>query len=946
MLGETIAHYEVLEKLGEGGMGVVYKARDTKLKRSVALKFLPATLTRDYENRERFIREAQAAAILDHPNICAIHAIEEAEGRIFIVMPCIHGQPLEERIASGPLRIDEALDIAIQTARGLREAHGKGITHRDIKSANIMLSANDHARIMDFGLVKFSGRTRLTKTATIMGTVDYMSPEQAQGDKDTDHRTDIWSLGVVLYEMLSGRKPFEANSDAALLHKIIYEDPIELRNFEPEPPEDLSCIVLRAMAKDKEDRYGAVSQLLEDLLSCRAGRLSTSTSVSAGIAEEQPPHPFASKTPFAGREREMAELSSFLRRAAGGRGMIVVIGGEAGVGKTRLTEELMVEARRQGLHVLTGHCHQGEDALPYVPFVEIIESVARSLSPESLILALGDSAPDVAKVMPELHGIVPDIAASPSRSEGPDQRYILNSLRTFFERLANRKPLLIVLEDLHWADKASLQLVLHISTHLRVMPVLLVGTYQDTDLERSHELYKVLAGLRRTRVYKRISLRGLHNDEAGTLIKAWLGGEPPPAFVKAIHNQTEGNPFFIEEILRYLNETGAICQRDGRVMTDFSLDQLSIPDEIKDVILGRLARLSEKCNSILTIASVIGREFDLDSLARASNLDEDTLADLLEEAVRAKVVTEMPGIPGRYRFAHILIYESLYEGLTTTRRIRLHGQTLHYADQNGAKLAYEIVGGSGPYVIAVGLSSCAAVRSRHMSIATKWDQIAQNCRVILYDRRGVGFSAAPESGYNLEAGVEDLRAVLDAVGAQRAVVWGATDGGPLAVIFAVQYPQRVAGLVLGGTTAKLINSDDFGYGINPVAIVSFINTDSADPGRAVSQLTRTRSGARRADAIGEVYRRIPKHAWYEILAALVNADVRDLLPQIQIPTLIIHDPDNQYIPVGAAYYLHEHIPGSRLEVSEEYGARLFGISLQCKIMEFIDEVTTGDLMRD
>ena len=264
MIGKTISHYKILEKLGEGGMGVVYKAEDTKLGRTVALKFLSPELTRDVHAKERFVREAKAASVLDHPNICTLYETYEIEEETFIAMAFVDGQNLKERIESGPLSLEEALDIASQVAEGLQEAHDKGIIHRDIKSANIMLNQKGRARIMDFGLAKIAGKTKLTDTSMVMGTVDYMSPEQARGEP-VDHRADIWSLGIVLYEMLSGRTPFEGTSDAALVHKIIYEAPPELTSLAPDTPPGLSAVVAHAMAKDKEERYASVSEFLEDL---------------------------------------------------------------------------------------------------------------------------------------------------------------------------------------------------------------------------------------------------------------------------------------------------------------------------------------------------------------------------------------------------------------------------------------------------------------------------------------------------------------------------------------------------------------------------------------------------------------------------------------------------------------------------------------------------------
>ena len=212
--------YKILEEIGRGGMGVVYKAEDTRLDRTVALKFLPQELTRDEEARARFIQEAKAAAALEHPNICTVYEVDEAEGRIFISMAFIQGQSLKDKLRGGPLDIEEAKAIALQVAEGLREAHEKGIVHRDIKPANIMVTDKGQAKIMDFGLAKLSWGADLTKPAMILGTAAYMSPEQAKGEP-VDRRTDIWSFGATLYEMLTGERPFRKGQERALIYAVL-----------------------------------------------------------------------------------------------------------------------------------------------------------------------------------------------------------------------------------------------------------------------------------------------------------------------------------------------------------------------------------------------------------------------------------------------------------------------------------------------------------------------------------------------------------------------------------------------------------------------------------------------------------------------------------------------------------------------------------------------------
>jgi serine/threonine protein kinase/predicted Zn-dependent protease len=264
MVGQTISHYKILEKLGEGGMGVVYKAEDTKLKRTIALKFLPSNLMYSPEAKQRFLHEAQAAAALEHPNICNIHEIAEAKEQVFMVMSWVDGQNLKEKIDSGPLKINEILNIAAQTAGGLQEAHEKGTVHRDIKSDNIMIDRKNQVKILDFGLAKLKNQTRLTRSGFRLGTAAYMSPEQAQG-ADVDHRTDIWSLGVVLYEMMTGQLPFKGEYEQAVIYSILNIEPEPVSSLRADAPVELERIVNKALSKDPSKRYQQASDLIVDL---------------------------------------------------------------------------------------------------------------------------------------------------------------------------------------------------------------------------------------------------------------------------------------------------------------------------------------------------------------------------------------------------------------------------------------------------------------------------------------------------------------------------------------------------------------------------------------------------------------------------------------------------------------------------------------------------------
>jgi serine/threonine protein kinase len=271
MIGQTVSHYKVLQEIGGGGMGVVYKAEDTRLRRTVALKFLPPELTRDKDAKKRFIHEAQAASALQHHNICTIHEIDEtADGRMFICMDCYDGETLKQKITSGPLPVEEALDIVIQAAEGLSKAHQAGMVHRDIKPANVIITSDGVVKIVDFGLAKLAGQTKVTKTGTTVGTIAYMSPEQASG-QEVDARSDMFSLGAVLYELLTGKLPFKGDHEAAVLYGIMHNDPEPLSKYCSDAPLGLQLVIDKALAKNPGQRYLSAADMCRDMKRLQAG---------------------------------------------------------------------------------------------------------------------------------------------------------------------------------------------------------------------------------------------------------------------------------------------------------------------------------------------------------------------------------------------------------------------------------------------------------------------------------------------------------------------------------------------------------------------------------------------------------------------------------------------------------------------------------------------------
>ncbi len=341
-LGDTVSHYRILSFLGAGGMGEVYKAEDTRLKRAVALKFLPLPLLQDEQAKQRLLIEARAISALDHPNICTIHEIDESDGRVFLAMAYYEGETLKQRIARGPAPVDEALDIVIQVTRGVAAAHAAGIIHRDIKPANIFLCARQATRssadqavtgaalvpltdeaarvkLLDFGIAKMSGEAALTRTGTTVGTLAYMAPEHFAGGP-VDARADVWSLGVVLYELLSGRQPFEGTHELALMKAIADQVPRSLRESRPEVPPALAAVVETALQKDPAQRYLTARDLVRAL---EAARVSTGdvTQRDAGVL------PSAKRTVFS--HRTLAIAGAVVAIALGATSWLIVRGQRA-----------------------------------------------------------------------------------------------------------------------------------------------------------------------------------------------------------------------------------------------------------------------------------------------------------------------------------------------------------------------------------------------------------------------------------------------------------------------------------------------------------------------------------------------------------------------------------------------------------------------------------------
>ena len=583
--------YRVLESLGKGGMGEVFLADDTQLDRKVALKFLPETLERDPHARARFEREAKSAAALDHPYICKIFEVGEVDGRVCIAMEQVVGETLLDRLAREPLTLTDALRIGAEIAEALEEAHKRHIVHRDLKPANIMLTEQGHVKVMDFGLAKrvaalgaaaetaATEADGLTQFGTAVGTPAYMAPEQVRGEA-VDARSDLFSFGTVLYEMLTGAHPFGRDTPVETMSAILRDEPSASGAAFAAVP-DLGKTALRKMlAKTTGARYQTAKELRGDL-----ARVSESASQQGRVAEAVAKAPAGARggrrTAFVGRRAELEQLQRALAAAIEGTGSHVLLGGEPGVGKTRLTEELMAEARRRGCLTLTGHCYEMEGTPPFMPFVEILERSAKIIPRTAFREALGDAAPEIAKIMPELRTIFPDIPAPVDLPPDQQRRFLFNAYQSFVERSASVVPIVTVLEDLHWADEPTLQLIHHQAQRTATMPLLWVGTYRDVELDVARPFARTLEDLLRERLASRIALRRLPESDVERLLEALAGQTPPNGLATAIHYETEGNPFFVEEVFQHLSEEGRLFDDEGRWRSDLDLERLRVPEGVR-----------------------------------------------------------------------------------------------------------------------------------------------------------------------------------------------------------------------------------------------------------------------------------------------------------------------------------------------------------------------------
>jgi len=690
MIGGVIQdRYEVGEMLGEGGFGAVYAARDLRLDRDVAIKVLTRGAM-DRDARERLLREARAAAALNHPRIVAVYDAGEADGVPFVVMERVDGEPL----GRGPMPVAELVGVADQLCDALGHAHANGIVHRDLKPENVLVTRDGvrlDVKLADLGVALSLRGSRLTEEGAFVGTAYYMSPEQALG-MTVDGRADLYALGAMLYELATGRRPFEGEDALSVISQHLHAPVVPPRTYRADVPPELEALVVRLLAKTPEERFATASDVRDELtripLQASGEEAPDETSDRVALLRQ------LARGRLVGRRAELDQLREMWRMAAQGHGSMVLLSGEPGIGKTRLAHELVVYARLNGALVLTGGCYEFEATTPYLPFVEAIGQWVRGRSDDELREDLGPTAAEIAKLAPAIATRIGPLTPNPPLGPQEERIRLFDHVALLLQRLSTARGMLLVLDDLHWADHGTLALLRYLLRQLRDQRLLVLGAYREAELDRAHPLNAALVEWNRERLATRVALGRFGEDDTNGLLASLFGQARVSAdFSAALHRETEGNPFFVEEVVKSLIEEGQIY-REGGAWQRRDVRALAIPQGVKAAIGHRLSRLTPECAEVLHTAAALGKVFAFDELAAVARGGEDAILDALDEAAGAQLIRAERD--ERFAFTHDKIREVLHQELNPIRKRRLHlqiGKSLEalYADdvaEHAGDLAY------------------------------------------------------------------------------------------------------------------------------------------------------------------------------------------------------------------------------------------------------------------
>jgi predicted ATPase len=706
VISSTISHYRIVSSLGAGGMGEVYLAEDTRLQRLVAIKFLPADLTKDLTRLRRFEQEARAVSALNHPNIVTIHEIGEADVGRFIVLEYVKGRTLRSLIG-GSHSLHSIVPVGRQIASALGVAHDAGIVHRDVKPENIMVRDDGYAKVLDFGLARLSAKEASTDSTAdtaihtrpgmLVGTVAYMAPEQIKAE-GVGSASDIFSLGAIFYEMATGRRPFKAGSEMAVMYQIVWDQPPAPATLNPDIPPALETLIVGMLDKDPRRRPSAA-----DVASALGGS-EPSAHVTSQVVMRPSGAPLAARKTV-GRSTERAQLRSAFQSVTAGRGLVLCVTGEAGLGKTTLVEDflLQIQSEHSACLIARGRCSErlaGAEA--YLPFLEALDSLIHGNPPIGRVMKTMAPSWYVQLAMSLDASVERMLTESPAVS----QERMKRELAAFLHEISTDVPLLLFLDDLHWADTSTVDIIAYIATKLTAMHLLVIATYRSSEMMLSkHPFLPVALDLQARGVCQVLSLEFLTREDVDQYLALEFPDHRfPSQFASLIHTKTEGNPLFMTDVVRYLRDKQVIGERDGRWALVQTVPEIEtdLPASVRSMIQRKIAQLGDADRRLLLAASAQGYTFDSAAVARALALDAGEVEERLQSLdqthgfVTFREEEELPDhtLTLRYRFVHVLYQNALFETLTPSRRAALSAAVaaalLAFHGDDSAEVASEL----------------------------------------------------------------------------------------------------------------------------------------------------------------------------------------------------------------------------------------------------------------
>jgi anti-anti-sigma factor len=653
--GQTInGQYQIAEKLGQSALGTVVKVTDTVHNREAALRILSARF--GVETIDKFASQVQQLLDLEHRNIAQVYDCDwsQAGDHTYIVEEFLSGPSLGERLGDGhnPISIDEALDIALDLTIALEYAHSRGVIHGNLKPQDVFLTENG-AKISGLGLGRLDEGRNLLEAPLVLVTATHLAPEQILGQA-VDARTDLYALGVLFYQLFTGRLPFEGEVEA-VMQAHLKQTPVPPSKLNPHLSRSVEHLILKLLAKNPNDRYASARQ---------ARNVSSSLIVTEEETTSQ------RRKVVIGREEQLTRLQALWQQARDRRGQLVFVTGEPGIGKTSLAQQLAIISQTPVL--LVGHGEEIEGSTAYHLFSQPLRTYFATVPPELSDENLQQPLSNLAQLVPELRQLLPDLPDPAPLEPKQEQLRLMSSLAQLIRQATAERPWLLILDDLHWADQSSLELLRYLGRHLPSLALMILGTYRDDNLTPGHPLRETLRDLSSHPTYQWLSLERLDQAGVGQLLFLLWQQPVPEALVEKIFQHTGGNPFYVEEVAKGMDDDGLVKIHEG--LSYFpEADQVRLPRSVHEAVLGRIHHLNPETETLLRQAAVLGQTFRFDDLQAMTRLTEWEVLEHLDTALEQRLVQEASG-GNAFRFTHVEIHHVIYAELGTLRRRLLHRQ--------------------------------------------------------------------------------------------------------------------------------------------------------------------------------------------------------------------------------------------------------------------------------